>query len=88
MAAAVQLQAMLGLKLGAPGAIAYVDETDVQFIAGRNLVRYDTETRLQRIQAGSVDAAGITAVAVTPNRRCVKLAFWGTSIGLLAQNTP
>ncbi len=71
MAASVQLHSMLGLRTTAPGSLLYVDETDVQFVSGRNLVRYDLETRSQRIQHGAADAngVGITAVAVTPNRR-------------------
>lgn len=71
MAATLQLNAMLGLRLAAPGSLIYLDETDVQFISGRNLIRYDCETRAVKIQHGSLEASGITAVAVTPNRRFV-----------------
>ncbi len=69
MAAVAQLHSMLGLRIGAPGAITYLDETDVQFIGGRNLIRYDTESRSQKIHSGSLESLGITAVAVTPNKR-------------------
>ena len=71
MAGIAQLHCMLGLRVGVPGALTYLDETDVQFISGRNLVRFDIDTRTQKIQSGTNDSAGITAVAVTTNRRYV-----------------
>ena len=68
MAVSLQLGSMLGIKPNIAGAVAYLDETDVQYVAGRNLVRFDTETRQQRIMAGSVDSYGITATAVTEGK--------------------
>jgi hypothetical protein len=65
----VQLNAVLGLKGTLFGAISYLDETDVQYVAGRNLVRYDTESRTQHIIHGSATSSGITAIAVSPNRK-------------------
>lgn len=65
----IQLNAMLGLKGTLFGAISYLDETDVQYVAGRNLVRFDSETRTQHIIHGSPTSAGITAIAVSPNRK-------------------
>jgi len=68
MAASLQLVSMLGIKPSISGAVAYLDESDVQYVCGRNLVRYDTETRLQRIVTGSLDAYGITATAVSEGK--------------------
>jgi len=48
MAGIAQLHCMLGLRVGVPGALTYLDETDVQFISGRNLVRFDIDTRTQK----------------------------------------
>lgn len=62
---------MLGSTGSLFGGLLYLDDTDVQFVAGRCLVRYDTETRIQTIIQSSHTAAGITAVAVTPNKRYV-----------------
>jgi hypothetical protein len=71
MAASVQLLSMLGARTLAPGSMCYLDDADLQMVCGRNLVRYDTETRVQRIHQGSPDAVGggFTAVAVSANRR-------------------
>jgi hypothetical protein len=51
------------------GTVQYLDETDVQLVAGLNLVRFDSETRLQSIVHGSSGAQGITAVTTSSNRR-------------------
>ena len=77
-AVAVTLNTVIGMRLGAPGALAYVDEQELQYVAGRGLVRYDLETRQQRTVQGAPDAiGGITAVATTPNRRTTAYAELG-----------
>ena len=65
----LRMGALLGMHTGVTGGLAYLDETDVQYVAGRNIVRYDTETRIQRIVPGSLEASAITAVATSPNKR-------------------
>jgi len=66
------------MRVGAPGALAYVDEADLQYVAGRTLVRYDLETRQMRTSQGALEAvSGITAVATTPNRRTTAYAELG-----------
>jgi hypothetical protein len=67
--ATMQLVSMLGLRTNLTGAITYVDETDVQYVCGNALVRFDTETRVQRIVPGSPQSVGITAVAVASHKR-------------------
>jgi hypothetical protein len=69
MAGIAQLHCMIGLRNGVPGGLSYIDETDVQFISGRNIIRYDMDTRSQRIQSGSLESCGITAITMTNNRR-------------------
>lgn len=72
MAVSLHLGAMLGIKPTISGAVAYLDETDVQYVSGRCLVRFDTETRQQKIVPGAVDSFGITATAVTEGKsKCV-----------------
>lgn len=68
----LRLGALLGMRTSVSGGLAYLDETDVQYVSGRDIVRYDTETRLQRIVPGTLEASSITAVATSPNRRCVR----------------
>jgi len=63
--ATVHLAAMLGIKPNIPGGVAYLDESDVQYICGRNIVRYDADSRCQRIVQGSPESVGITAVATS-----------------------
>lgn len=63
--------AVLGINGTLPSALAYVDDTDVQFVSGRCIVRYDTETRQQNILHASANAAAITALAISPNKRFV-----------------
>lgn len=65
----LRLGALLGMRTSVTGGLAYLDETDVQYVSGRNVVRYDTETRLQRIVPGTLEASVVTAVATSPNRR-------------------
>jgi hypothetical protein len=77
-AVGVSLNAVIGMRVGAPGALAYVDEADLQYVAGRTLVRYDLETRQMRTSPGAAEAvSGITAVATTPNRRTTAYAELG-----------
>jgi hypothetical protein len=64
MATSVALVSMLGVRPNVAGGLSYVDETDVQYVCGRNLIRFDTETRSQKILHGSPEALGITALAV------------------------
>jgi hypothetical protein len=70
---ALTLNSMLGVRTLAPGSLCYLDDSDLQMVCGRNIVRYDTETRSEKIHQGSADAVGggFTAVAVSSNRRCV-----------------
>jgi hypothetical protein len=77
-AVGVSLNTVIGMRVGAPGALAYVDEADLQYVAGRTLVRYDLETRQMRTSQGAAEAvSGITAVATTPNRRTTAYAELG-----------
>lgn len=60
---------VLGIDGAVHGGLLFLDDTDVQFVSGRCLVRYDTETRLQSAIPCSASAVAVTAVAVTANRR-------------------
>jgi WD40 repeat protein len=66
---AMQLVAMLGVRPNVSGAVAYLDDGEIQYVSGRNLVRYDIESRAQRILQGTPELAGISAVATSGNRK-------------------
>ena len=69
MSTSLQLVSMLGIKASVSCGIAYLDESDVQYVCGRNVVRFDTETRAQRVVQGTLEATGITALAVSSGRQ-------------------
>lgn len=68
MATSLTLVSMLGMKASVSGGLSYVDETDVQYVCGRNVVRFDTESRAQHILQGTLDASGITALATSSGK--------------------
>ena len=75
----VSLNSVLGARVGLPGCLAYADEAEVQFVAGRTIVRADLESRQQRVLAGSADAVGgISCVATTRNRKTCAFAELGS----------
>ena len=54
--------------------ISYLDETVVLYPAGHNTVLYNTDNRTQKFINGTDGSDGITALAVTPNKRMVAVA--------------
>lgn len=71
MALDVQLSSLLGFNTALSSPISWIDETDVQFTTGRSIVRYDTETRLQRIVSPNPETICITAITLSPNKKYV-----------------
>lgn len=64
---------IFGLKGNVKNNIWYIDENIIVFPCGHNTVIYNTETKDQQfISLGASD--GITALAVTPNKRYVAVA--------------
>ena len=59
----VVLSSMIGVRSGVSGGLSYLDDSSVQYVCGRNVVRFETDTRTQRILHGSLESLGITAVA-------------------------
>lgn len=72
-----QLVAVIGIKPNVCGPIAYLEDGEIQYVAGRNIIRFDTESRAQRILQGSAHLAGVTAVATSPNRKLSAYAECG-----------
>jgi hypothetical protein len=52
----------------------YLDDQNIVYPAGNNIVVYDTVHRAQKFIAGNEKSGGITAVAVSPNKRYVAVA--------------
>ena len=53
--------------------LAYSDESEVLFACGRCILQCDEDTMAQSVFLGAPDAAGITAFAVSSNRKYVCL---------------
>ena len=56
--------------LGISGAPAYLDSGELQYAVGRALVRFEPDSRTQHVLHASAGAWAVTAVCVSPSRRC------------------
>lgn len=65
---------IFGLKASLRDAVYFVDDTTVMYPAGHNLVFWSTDQKSQKIISGTPDADGISAIALTPNRKQVAVA--------------
>jgi len=67
-----------GIKADVKDNIAYIDETQVVFPAGNNIVIHNTEQKTQRFIAGNTEKSdGISAMAVAPTLKYVAVAERG-----------
>ncbi|VEL26839.1 unnamed protein product [Protopolystoma xenopodis] len=69
-----QLKQVFGFRTGIAGSVVFLDEQTLVFPCGSNLVLYNMEHRIQRFVAGLDKSFGMTAMAISPNRRYVALA--------------
>jgi hypothetical protein len=60
---------MLGINARAQGVISYLDETDVFYTSGSNLIRLDADTKAQRIVPPSPGAVAVTCLATSANHK-------------------
>ena len=56
---------------------SYFDEQTVLYAAGNNVVIFNTEQKSQKFIPGTEKSEGITALAVSPNRKYVAVAERG-----------
>jgi cilia- and flagella-associated protein 57 len=63
-----------GIKKDVKDSVWWVDEQNVLFPVGHNVVLYNVETKAQRFIPATEKSEGITAIAVSPNRRYVAVA--------------
>ena len=75
--AIAQARHIFGLKSGVNGNICYHDEQTIVYPSGSNCILYNIDQKTQKFIPGSDKSEGMTAVAVSPNRRYVAIAEKG-----------
>lgn len=70
----VQLTHAFGLRVGVSNSVLFRDEQTIIYPCGSNLVLYNLERRSQKFIPGLENSNGMTAMAISPNRRYVALA--------------
>ncbi|KND04574.1 uncharacterized protein SPPG_00295 [Spizellomyces punctatus DAOM BR117] len=71
--AAVAHRHVFGLKGDVNNCIAYLDEQTVIYPAGHNSILYNTESKIQRFIPVTEKCEGITAMAVSANKRYIAI---------------
>lgn len=77
MIASVQTKYAFGLTSGVSGSVHYLDEQTIVYPVGANCVLYNVDQKSQKLIQCSTNGAGITALAVSPNKRYAALAEKG-----------
>ncbi len=77
MSAVVEHAHAFGLKSDVADNVCYLDEQNIIYPAGNCVVLYNVDQKKQRFIQGSEDMNGISALAVSPNRRYVAIAERG-----------
>jgi len=70
----VKRRHVFGVKGDVRDNVHYLDETTVLYAAGNQIVLHHVESNTQRFIPGSPDAEGITALALSPNRKYLAVA--------------
>ena len=65
---------MFGAKGDVRDNVHFVDETTVLYAAGNQIVLHHIESNSQRFIPGAPDGEGITALALSPNRKYLAIA--------------
>ena len=65
---------VFGLKGDSKNNLQYTDDNTLVYPAGRNVIVYQTEQKSQRFISGTADTDGITALAVSANKKYVAVA--------------
>jgi WD40 repeat protein len=68
---------VFGIKGDVADNICYLDEQTIVFPTGSNCILYNIDQKSQRFIPGTDKSPGITAMAVSPNRRYVAIAERG-----------
>jgi len=75
--AIAQARHIFGLRSGVANNIAYHDEQTIVYPSGANCILYNIDQKSQKFIPGSDKTEGMTAMAVSPNRRYVAIAEKG-----------
>ena len=75
--ALAQARHIFGLRSGVTTNIAYHDEQTIVYPSGANCILYNIDQKSQKFIPGSDKSEGMTAMAVSPNRRYVAIAEKG-----------
>ncbi|GAQ89010.1 hypothetical protein KFL_004790040 [Klebsormidium nitens] len=84
------LRHVFGLKGSIRDNIHFIEDVTVVYPAGRNVVVYNIEQKTQRFISGSPESDGISAIAVSANRKLIAVAEkpLGARGGTAARSTP
>lgn len=77
MIASVQTKYAFGLTAGVTGSVHYLDEQTIVYPVGVNCVLYNVDQKSQKLIQCSMTGSGITALAVSPNKRYAAVAEKG-----------
>ena len=77
--AIAQCKHIFGLKGDVAGNVAFIDETNIVYPSGSNIVLYNIDQKIQRfIACTSEKSEGITAMALSPNGKFCAVAEKGS----------
>jgi mRNA degradation ribonuclease J1/J2 len=68
------LRHVFGLKGSVKDNIHFLEDVTVVYPAGRNVIVYNTEQKTQRFIAGTPESDGISAIAISANRKLIAVA--------------
>uniref|UniRef100_A0A3Q0KGU0 WD-repeat protein, putative n=1 Tax=Schistosoma mansoni TaxID=6183 RepID=A0A3Q0KGU0_SCHMA len=74
MAAVASLKHIFGYRTGISGSIVFLDDQTIVYPCGSNLILYNLEQKTQKFIAGLEKSEGMTALAISPNRRYIALS--------------
>nr|CAH8853750.1 unnamed protein product [Trichobilharzia regenti] len=74
MSGVANLKHVFGYRTGISGSVVFSDEQTIVYPCGSNLVLYNIEQKSQKFIAGLEKSQGMTAIAISPNRRYIALA--------------
>lgn len=75
--ASAQLRHIFGLRSDVTGCVAYHDEQTIVYLSGTSCVLLNIDQKQQKFITGSDKSRGMTAMALSPNRRYVAIAEKG-----------
>ncbi|VDO59646.1 unnamed protein product [Schistosoma margrebowiei] len=74
MAAVASLKHIFGYRTGISGSVVWLDDQTIVYPCGSNLVLYNLEQKTQKFIAGLEKSEGMTALAISPNRRYIAVS--------------